>query len=172
MFRRFRRAALAVCVSGVVMTAGLAAVAASPALAYGKANWQLTFAGTATFPSTGNAFGFWGWCDLAGGTSSGNSGDCQLAQYIHTPAGGGFTCHESIDLTAWTGESGTFVISGTVNVNPASLTEPCLSLFPFSSPFEGVDTGFPAAPGHFSPGVGALAPGAVGEFNITVVQVH
>jgi hypothetical protein len=49
-------------------------VATTPASAYGKANWQLTFAGTATFPATGNGFGFWGWCDLAGGVTSGTRG--------------------------------------------------------------------------------------------------
>ena len=87
------------------------------------------------------------------------------------PAGSGFTCHESLNLTAWTGEAGTFVITGTATVNPAALTGPCLSFFPGSSPFTGVDTGFPAAPGHYNIGVGALAPGAVGEFNITVVKV-
>jgi len=144
---------------------------ATPAMAYGKANWQTTFAGTANFPSTGNSFGFWGWCDFAGGVGSGTSGDCQLAQYVHTPAGGGFTCHESIDLTAWTGATGTFVITGSATVNPAAVTGPCLALFPGSSPFAGVDSGIPAAPGHYNIGVGALAPGAVGEFNITVTQV-
>jgi hypothetical protein len=157
----------------LLSTALLVAVAANPASAYGKANWQLTFAGTATFPSTGNGFGFWGWCDLAGGVTSGTSGDCKLAQYQHAPAGGGlsFTCHESLDLTAWSGATGTFVISGKATVNPTSLTGPCLSFFPGSSPFTGVDTGFPAAPGHYNPGVSALALGAVGEFNITVTQV-
>lgn len=171
MFRRIRRAALAVCAAGAVITATLAVVAATPASAYGKANWQLTFAGTANFPSTGNAFGFWGWCDLAGGVASGTNGDCQVTQYVHAPSGSGFTCHESLDLTAWTGASGTFVITGTATVNPAAVTVPCLSLFPGSSPFTGVDSGFPAAPGHFNIGVGALAPGAVGEFNVTVTEV-
>jgi hypothetical protein len=35
-----------------------------------------------------------------------------------------------------------------------------------------VDTGIPAAPGRYHPGVSALAPGAVGEFNITVVRIQ
>jgi len=171
MLRRLMTSALAACAAGTLMTATIAAVGATPASAYGKANWQLTFAGTATFPGTGNGFGFWGWCDLAGGVSSGSSGDCQVTQYIHTPAGSGFTCHENVDLTAWTGAAGTFVISGTATVNPASLTGPCLSFFPGSSPFTSIDTGIPSAPGHHDIGVGALAPGAVGEFNVTVVQV-
>lgn len=173
MFTRIRTAAVA-CAAGAVLTATLLVVAtATPAMAYGKANWQLTFAGTANFASTGNSFGFWGWCDLAGGVASGTSGDCQIAQYVHTPSGSGFTCHENVDLTAWTTTtgSGTFVITGSATVNPTAVTGPCLGLFPGSSPFADVDTGFPAVPGHFSPGVGALAPGAVGEFNVTVTQV-
>src|SRR5215468_4798232 len=119
MFTRIRTALMA-CAAGAVITAMVAVVAtATPAMAYGKANWQTTFAGTATFPSTGNSFGFWGWCDFAGGVASGTSGDCQLAQYVHTPAGSGFTCHESIDLTAWTTTTGTgtFVITGSATVN-------------------------------------------------------
>jgi len=173
MFTRIRTALMA-CAAGAIITAMVTVVAtATPAMAYGKANWQTTFAGTATFPSTGNSFGFWGWCDFAGGVASGTSGDCQLAQYVHTPAGSGFTCHESIDLTAWTTTTGTgtFVITGSATVNPAAVTVPCLKLFPGGSPFDGVDSGIPAADGHYNPGVDALAPGAVGEFNITVTQV-
>ena len=174
MFTRIRTRAAA-CAAGAVITAMIAVVAtATPAMAYGKANWQTTFAGTATSPGTGNSFGFWGWCDFAGGVASGSSGDCQLAQYVHTPAGGGFTCHESIDLTAWTTTtgSGNFVITGSATVNPAAVTVPCLQLFPGGSPFAGVDTGIPAVPGHHNIGVGAIGPpGAVGEFNVTVVQV-
>jgi hypothetical protein len=171
MFRRITTAALTVCATGALLTATIAAVGATPASAYGPANWQLTFAGTATFPSTGNAFGFWGWCAMAGGVSSGTNGDCQVTQYVHTPAGSGFTCHESLDLTAWSGATGTFVITGKATVTPAAVAGPCLSLFPGSSPFTGIDTGLPAAAGHFNIGVGALAPGAVGEFNVTVTQV-
>jgi hypothetical protein len=173
MFTRIRTAVVA-CAAGAVLTAAIAAVAtATPAMAYGKANWQTTFAGTATFPSTGNSFGFWGWCDFAGGVASGNSGDCQLAQYVHAPAGSGsgFTCHESIDLTAWTTTTGTFVITGSATVSPTAVTAQCLKLFPGSSPFAGVDSGIPAAAGQYHSGVDALAPGAVGEFNITVTQV-
>jgi len=63
------------------------------------------------------------------------------------------------------------VITGTATVNPAADTGACLSFFPGSSPFAGVDTGLPSAPGHYNIGVGALAPGAVGEFNATVSEV-
>jgi hypothetical protein len=51
--------------------------------------------------------------------TSGTTGNCQIAQYVHSAAGSGFTCHESLDLTAWTGAGGTFLISGTGTVNPA-----------------------------------------------------
>lgn len=165
MFRRIRRAALVACAVGVVTATTLAVVLAAPASAYGKANWQLTFAATGTFPGTGNGVGFWGWCDLGGGVTSGTTGDCQIAQYIHSAAGSGFTCHESLDLTAWTGAGGTFRITGTGTVNPVAQTAACLQIFP------GSYTGIPATPGHFNFGVGAIFPGAVGEFNATVTQV-
>jgi len=173
MFTRIRMAAVA-CAAGAVLTAALTVVAtATPAMAYGKANWQLTFAGTANLPSSGFSFGFWGWCDLAGGVASGTSGDCQIAQYQHVQGGNSFTCHENIDLTAWTTTtgSGTFVISGSVAVVPVSLTDDCVGLFPGSTSFNGVDSLIPAVPGHHDLGVGNLIPGAVGEYNATVTQV-
>lgn len=47
----------------VLTIVGLLAVAVlasptSPALAYGRANWQVAINGTATFPGTGTGFGF------------------------------------------------------------------------------------------------------------------
>lgn len=170
MSTSIRRRVLAACTAGVITSATLLALTAAPASAYGKANWQLTFAGTANVPSTGTSFGFWGWCDLAGGTTSGNAGDCQIAQYVHMPAGSGFTCHVNIDLTAWTAAA-TFLITGTATVNPTAETTPCLSLFPGGSPFANVDSGIPAVPGHHDIGVEALNPAAVGEFNVTVTEV-
>jgi hypothetical protein len=112
----------------------------------------------------------WGWRDFTGGVTSCNSGDCQFAQYVHAPAGNGFTCHVSIDLTTWTGAGGTFVITGDASANPAAVAIPCLVLFPGSATFAGVDTGFPSAPGHYNLGSFGV-PGAVAEFNITVTQV-
>src|SRR4029077_11525339 len=111
MLRRFRRAVLALTVVGLLAVAVVAS-SASPALAYGKANWQVAINGTANFPSTGTAFGFWGWCEFAGGVTSGNDGDCQFAQYFHAPAGSGFTCHLSLNVTSWNASRGTFVITG------------------------------------------------------------
>lgn len=140
----------------------------TPAHAYGQPNWEVTFHNTTNFPSTGQAFGFWGWCAFRAGVTAGDDGDCQFAQYVHNPAGSGFTCHESLNLTAWTGATGTFVITGSATVTPTSQTANCLALFPGSATFSGVDTGFPAAPGHYVIGV---PPGAVGEFSIQVNQV-
>jgi hypothetical protein len=153
-----------------VLVAAMGALAASPtsAFAYGQPNWEITFHNTTNFPSTGQSFGFWGWCALRGGVTSGNDGDCQVEQYTHAPAGGGFNCHESLNLTAWTGTTGTFVITGSATVNPVSETANCLALFPGSANFTGIDTGFPAAPGHYDIGV---PPGAVGNFSIQVNQV-
>jgi hypothetical protein len=171
MFGSIRRAAVTLLTAGALTTVLLGALTASPASAYGKANWQVTFAGTATVPG-GGGFGFWGWCDLAGGVTSGNSGDCQFAQYNHGAIPGlpNFTCHVSIDMTAWTGAGGTFVITGDASATPAAVATPCLEFFPGGPSFSGVDTGFPAAPGHYN--LGSLGvPGAVGEFNITVTQV-
>jgi len=146
----------------------LGASTATPAQAYGKENWQLGFAGTGVAPSSGFGFGFWGWCAFGGGVTSGNDGDCQFSQYIHTSAGGGFTCQESLDITSWTGAGGTFVINAaTAKVNPVSATGPCLALFPGPGGFP-VDTGFPAAPGHFN--FGTFGP-LKGEFQIQVTQI-
>jgi hypothetical protein len=171
MKRRFRRTALLLSVVGLLVVAVVAS-SASPALGYGKANWQVAINGTATFAGTGTGFGFWGWCAFAGGVTSGNDGDCEFAQYVHAPAGSGFTCHLSLDVSSWNTTGGTFVITGTASVNPTSLTGPCIAFFPETSPFSGLDTGIPAAAGQYHPGVSALAPGAVGEFNITVAQIH
>jgi hypothetical protein len=170
MLRRFRRAVLVLTVTGLLVVSVVAA-SASPALAYGRANWQVAINGTATFPGTGTGFGFWGWCEFAGGVTSGNDGDCEFAQYFHGPAGSGFTCHLSLDVSGWDATGGTFVITGTASVNPTRLTDACVSFFPGANPYSGVDTEIPAAAGQYHPGVSALAPGAVGEFNITVAQI-
>ena len=153
----------------ILLTVALAIFAATPALAYGRDNWQIGFSGTGVVPSTGQGFGFWGWCALGGGVTSGNDGDCQLAQYVHGPSGSGFTCHESIDITSWDGSGGTFVINAaTVTVTPSSLTGPCLAFFPGPAGFP-VDTGFPAAAGHYNfGGIG----GVRGEFQIQVTQIR
>ncbi|HEV2139317.1 MAG TPA: hypothetical protein VGR53_10800, partial [Nitrososphaerales archaeon] len=66
-------------------------------------NWQVGFAGTITVPGSGG-FGFWGWCDFAGGTgspaTSGTDADCQVSTYFHSSSGN-FQVKESIMGTAW-----------------------------------------------------------------------
>src|SRR5438128_49847 len=104
MFRRVLRGS----VLSAVVAAMIGILAASPALAYGPANWQVAFSGTGTQPTVGG-FGFWGWCDFAGGTTfngageatAGTAGDCEYAEYFHQPTVFGATCHESLDLRSW-----------------------------------------------------------------------
>jgi len=161
---------------GALAVALVSSAHSHSALAYGKENWQIGFAGTAVTPGTGQGFGFWGWCAFGGGVTSGNNGDCQFAQYAHGPAGSGFTCHESINVTSWKAEQlnnpfVSFVIeAATVTVNPSSQTQNCLLLFPGPAGFP-VDTGFPAAAGHYNFTSFFLAPGQRGEFNIQVNQI-
>ena len=165
----------------VLMAGALAISLASishsrPALAYGKENWQIGFAGTGVAPGTGQGFGFWGWCAYGGGVASGNTGDCEFAQYVHAPAGSGFTCEESLDITSWdVGSNGDFFITGTATVKPTSATVPCLAFFPGPglASFTGIDSLIPAAPGHLNLGTLALGfgPGLSGEFQIQVTQI-
>jgi len=166
--RRSRPLVAALLVAALLATA-LTLFAASPASAYGKDNWQIGIAGTGTAPGTGFGFGFWGWCAFGGGVTAGDDGDCQISQYLHAPAGGGFTCEESVDVTSWDASGGTFVINAaTVTVNPSSLTGPCLAFFPGPAGFP-LDSGIPAAAGHYN--LGGLGPGLVGEFQIQVAQI-
>jgi len=159
---------------GVGLAALLAVSVASPAFAYGRENWQTAFAGTAVTPG-GSSFGFWGWCAFGGGVTSGNTADCEFAQYVHNSPFGSFTCHESLDITSWSVSPVThdFVITGTARVTPSGLTAPCLSIFPGTptSSFANVDAGIPAAAGHYSLANVLLGPDQVGEFQIQVTQI-
>src|SRR6266536_267698 len=155
---------------GLVLAAMLAVSAVTPAFAdYGFANWQTTFAGTGVDPTTGQSFGFWGWCAFSGGVTSGNGGECEFAQYFHSTTLGSFTCHEEVDLDSWhiapsptlNGLPG-FFITGSAKVTPSGATVPCLAVFPGSAEFTNVDSGIPALPGHFN--IGGLGPGLRGEF--------
>ena len=186
MFRHLRRVLLIL--STLVVLAGLAAaVSAAPATAYGKATWQAALTGTFEFPTTGFGLGFWGWCDFAGGVTSGDDADCQIAEYFHNPPpefGPAFTCELSVAATAWD-ESGltfdgsrpAFAVTGSLVVHPKSLTADqkaaCIGFFTGdysgSTTFAGANTFIPAAPGHWV----FANPffGAVGEFNFTVAQI-
>ena len=174
----FKSRLVLTCVTLVLLAGALAVALVSnthsrSALAYGKANWQIAFSGTGTAPGTGQGFGFWGWCDLGGAaatSNTGNTGDCEFSQYFHAPSGGGLTCEVSLDITSWSiGSLHTFVVTGTATVHPASATGPCLAMFPGSASFTGVDSGIPAAPGHYN--LGGLGPGLRGEFQIQVTQI-
>jgi hypothetical protein len=165
---RHTRPIVAALLVAALLTTALTFFAAHRALAYGQENWQIGFSATGVVPSTGQDFGFWGWCAFGGGVTSGNNGDCEVSQYFHAPAGGGFTCQESVDIASWDASGGTFVISGTATVHPSSLTAPCVAIFPGSVNFTGVNSMIPAVPGHFN--LGGIG-GAVGEFQIQVTQI-
>ncbi len=184
MRSRMRRRLVVASLVGVVTCAAVGA-SATPALAYGKANWQTTLHGTFNFPGTGFSFGFWGWCDFGGGVLSGNSADCQLEEYVHQPAGAGWNCHLDIDVTQWnqadTGNGNSFHIWGAANVRgnlPQAEQDACLGFFVTGDPTASyssrtlvdVDTFIPAAAGHYNFGVGFI-PGAVGSFGFEVNQI-
>ena len=181
MLKRFVPRALV----GLIAAFSIGVAATTPAMAYGQANWQLTFSGT------GPGFGFWGWCDLAGATSfnsaglavSGSSGDCQFAEYFHNvpglPSG---TCGIGFNLMpekdssgvmqpAWQVEPSSFTklpdwfLSGTQVVNPAKLTAICehfpgVSLTPTFSNFDSL---LPVVVGHVN---------ASGFFGTTELQIQ
>jgi hypothetical protein len=179
VFRSWQRVLLVITVSTVISGA-VATVSPTPALAYGKATWQAALTGTFTYPTTGSGFGFWGWCDFAGGVTSGDDADCEIAEYVHSPAGSGWTCELSLDATSWDESVGdffpfaTFHMTGSAVVRPARLPadekEACLELLGSftGTSFTNLDTFIPAAPGHYDFGV---FPGSVGEFNFTVKQI-
>jgi hypothetical protein len=154
----------------------LGGLSASGAMAYGAANWQLAFSGTGSSPLLGS-FGFWGWCDFAGGTSftasglatAGTRGDCEYAYYSRTPAVSA-TCHESLDLNGWyIGTNGDWFFSGTATVKPAAQTAFCESLpgNPATSSFGFMDSLIPAAPGHLN-----LNGLTIGPFSFTELQIQ
>jgi hypothetical protein len=172
----FKSRLVLTCVALVLLVGALAVALLSnthshPALAYGKANWQIAFSGTGTAPGTGQGFGFWGWCDLGGAaatSNTGNTGDCEFSQYVH-PQSSGVTCEVSIDITSWDGTGPTFLITGTATAHPISATAFCLSIFPGSANFTNVDSMIPSAPGHYN--LGALGPGLRGSLQIQVVKI-
>jgi hypothetical protein len=159
----FRRSLL-----GLLVAAVLGVVAVAPAAAYGPANWQLGLAGTGVAPGTGFGFGFWGWCEFGGGVTSGNTGDCQISQYFHSPSGR-VNCEQSINITSWDRSGGTFVLSGTSVTHPASATLLCPFAGGVGPTFSNFNPGIPAAPGHYN--FGAFN-GLVGEFQLQLTQIR
>ncbi len=154
-------------VLGILVAAMLGVSAATPTLAYGPENWQLGVAGTGVAPSTGFGFGFWGWCAFGGGVISGNTGDCQISQYLHSPSGR-VDCEQSINITSWDRSGGTFVLSGTSTTNPASATALCPIAGGVPPTFSGFNPGIPAAAGHYNFGT---FDGLVGEFQLQLTQI-
>ncbi len=144
---------------GLVVAALLGVLVATPALAYGAENYQVGFAGTGVAPGTGSGLGFWGWCAFGGGTgtlpTSGTTGDCNYAFYVHTSSGG-VTCEQSVDLTSWTIKASAFGVpdffaTGTATVHPSSAAI-CFGLFAgvFPSSFTDFDTLIPGVSGHYN----------------------
>lgn len=163
---------LARTVVALLATALIGVLASTPV--YGATGWQVAFAATGNDPRNGDSFGFMGSCTFTGGVGAGNAGRCDIAQHLHGPAGSGFTCSEGFDITAWdtsvssippTMGINTFHITGTATVQPASLTQQCVAVFPGSTSFVEADMQLPALPGHHNlGGLGAT----VGEFQVTV----
>jgi hypothetical protein len=90
--------------SGLALTIALTVAAAGPAGAYGKANWQVAFSGNSNNTSGGGgSSGFWGWCDFAGGVTSGTDADCSVNNYFFSGGGAstGFLVSERIHGTSW-----------------------------------------------------------------------
>jgi hypothetical protein len=187
MTSRFRRLLVCASITGALALA-VSGISASPALSYGKATWQTALTGTFVFPATGVGIGFWGWCDFAGGVTSGPDADCQIAEYFHLPAGTGWTCELSID-GSWVQSpevfdptSITFHMTGSLAIHghltPNEQNE-CVGFFATGDPtyldpnrtFGNVDTFIPAAPGHYNIDPGVVFAGAVGEFNFTVTEL-
>lgn len=170
----------------MLVAATLGVLAATPAFALAASNWQVAFAGTGNDPTLSDSFGFMGSCGFGGGVDAGNVGSCDISQHIHGAGGIGFTCAEHLDLTAWdrsvstippTAGFHTFHITGSSTVQPSTLTQACMSVFPcnvFASPpcsaagFTEVDMQLPAAAGRYNfGGLGAT----VGEFHVTVTSL-
>ncbi len=154
-----QRAALALG-GATILVAGLLAAGTTPVAAAGAPNWESAFTGTSTIPI--GTIGVHGWCAFGGGTAfnaqgeatRGTSGGCEYVEYLHAPSGAGFTCDESITVTAWYIGKGKvyedLFFSGTDAVNPSGLTGVCVVVEGVTSPsFTDLDSTIPAVPGHY-----------------------
>lgn len=111
---------------------------------------------------TTNLGGFWGWAEF----DSGGLGDAELTGCGHLQGGpGGGASHFSVDITSWSVSpvTGDFVVSGTGTYAGHGGG---------SFPIVNMDTGIPAAPGHYNTQMllGMQAPGV--SFQIQVVQLQ
>jgi hypothetical protein len=149
------RRSLAFVVSMAAAAALLVGLAA-PAGAYGGGaghdTWQIGVSFNCNNPSAcGDELGgFWGWAEFDGSTDTQTWGDAEFAGCGHVVGGGGpgssGALHISIEIESWTiapGSAGpaTFFASGeeTDFFRASKVT----------SDFTDLDTGFPAAAGHY-----------------------
>ena len=157
-------------ISGVLLTS-------APAQAYGpKAQWQIGLSANCNNPlvcGQDALGGFWGWAEF----DSDNTGDAQLAGCNHlvgphVPGTSG-AGHFSDEIDGW------FIAPGSsglddfwIESETATFTGhgPPVTVFDPDPPYP-MDTGIPAAPGHYSTAelLGFTAPGV--SFQAQVVQI-
>ncbi len=141
-------------------------VRAPSAHAYGSTHlWQVGLSENCDNPSVcgaDNLGGFWGWVEF----DTGGQGDAELTGCGHLQGGpGGGAQHFSVDITSWSisPDTGNFVVSGTgTNAGHGGGTFPIVDM----------DTGIPAAAGHYNTQMllGMQAPGV--SFQIQVVELN
>lgn len=145
-----------------IATVGFMAAPAAPALAYGDGAahemWQIGYSGNCTDPlvceqlDTGTG-GFWGWAEFDRSPDGTQTwGDAEFAECYHVVGAGGpgsaGSFHSRIEITSWTIEPGsagphTFYATG-------EETDFGAGGVVFTSPFDHMDTGIPADPGHYT----------------------
>jgi hypothetical protein len=141
-----------VVVGALAMMSLMCAAAGPPAHAYGRAaQWQIGLSFNCNNPSIcgSQLGGFWGWAEFDGD----NTADAQLTDCGHLkggPAAG--AQHFSADVHSWTIEPGSagpktfFVTSETDTITGRHGGPPIV----IDIPSENMDTGIPAAAGHYS----------------------
>ena len=174
MFSKISRAFIALIVVSVLL-----GVAPRTALAYGNdALWQIGLSFNCNDPSLClnppfGVGGLWGWIEF----DKGGQGDATLAGCTHLSSSLGLLTgadYLRIEITNWTvGPGGTFVITdGTVTFSGVNTRGKPVTV-PISAAFGGVlDTGVPAAAGHYSyASLFGFAPPPGVNFEIQVVQI-
>jgi hypothetical protein len=146
---------------------------APSARAYGRlAQWQIGMSfncNNVAICGANGLGGFWGWAEF----DSDNTADAQLTGCQHFqggPAGG--AQHISVDATGWTIDptTGDFVVTSEIDTITGHTGGPPQTVV---IPSEYMDTGIPAAAGHYSPRTlfGMQAPPGT-NFEIQVTQLH
>lgn len=154
-------------------------VRAPSAHAYGRlAQWQIGLSfncNNVAVCGPDNLGGFWGWAEF----DSDNTADAQLTGCQHFqggPAAG--AQHFSVDATSWTIETvevngqevQDFFVTSEIDTITGRNGGPPITV---TIPNENMDTGIPAAAGHYSPHTlfGMQAPPGT-NFNIQVTQLN